>query len=338
MNAGADYCLICAGPYVNSVSDAEFEWLESSYVITKNNDLYRTKIVHLGKTSANGKEFRITPGSWDRTKKEVGIACHRNCYKLLVKKMAYELKFSDVSKLLSRSIHCVLDDIEPYGKMCDYAFWGEFKSKCFTENKYLVSDPLSNNKNQARILKTWTPIVNKIKLKNKNRCILDDYIDFEELLKMDCIDNDQTIFTGPMIADREHFIDEEISTSTGKKILKNFDLDQLSKFKHFIPDTDRDINTTVFYKSPTNDYLFYMDADGDSSLQIFGLVNHSDAEYIFLGCDGSHPFIMTKYFLYGNSDGSGPDFEDELADNYSAKNIFKLMKKYHREFCNNDYH
>ena len=93
----------------------------------------------------------------------------------------------------------------------------------------------------------------------------------------------------------------------------------------------------IFFLSLVND--IDNDIDNDNCHQhILCLIDTTNARYIVLGDSGSHPFMVTNNFIYGNSDGSGPDITQEMNDDYTAGNILAMMTKYFKEFASDDYH
>ena len=181
MGVWADYCIICGGPYSNRAykynkESAEYDgmeveikeciWLTKSYTIDHKERKHSTNQVdcgvpYVGNTSTT---FSTCPLLWiEREGIIPAIACHRQCYKLLVSKLDYKLKFGDVKCLLDDLIG-VLKEKEKYGLMYAYSFDQEFDSSSFFIDKWLLEDPNENKENSKRILKIWEPLVQRINI------------------------------------------------------------------------------------------------------------------------------------------------------------------------------
>jgi hypothetical protein len=172
MGVWSDYCLVCGGPFRNTCWDEdgddeidypELAWLCQSYTIDQDEGLHKTGLIdcgtpHLdnGSTETN---FHTCPMNWeDGDDFKPAVACHRICYKLIKKELGYRIKFSDVKDLLD-DLLCVFADKKSYGRMHKYSFGQEFESEAFTKDKWLLTDPTTNEKNKARIIKTWASFV-----------------------------------------------------------------------------------------------------------------------------------------------------------------------------------
>jgi hypothetical protein len=80
--------------------------------------------------------------------------------------------------------------------------------------------------------------------------------------------------------------------------------------------------------------LIKTDNDGDSNNEFMIALNNTD--YLIVGVNNTHPFILTNDFIYDNSDGSGPEYM--VKKKYDVNNIITQFQKYYKEFCDNDYH
>jgi hypothetical protein len=124
----------------------------------------------------------------------------------------------------------------------------------------------------------------------------------------------------------------------GKYDLEKFDTHLTTK-----PEWDSEnedyphIYQSGFYKND-NCVLFHLNVATceDNGIDMIGLID-SDKNYVFVGCSGSHPFIITNAFSYCNSDGSGPDMYKELENSTHIKTL-NVMAKYYDSFCDNRYH
>jgi hypothetical protein len=170
MGVWCDYCLVCGGPFKNYVWDddeddeitySECAWLCESYTIDEDEGLHKTGLVDCGTPHIGHEEtnFHTCPQNWtDWDSIKPAVACHRVCFKLIKKELGYRIKFADVKELLD-DLLCVLADKKSYGKMHRYSFGQEFESKAFAKDLWLLTNPMTNDKNKARIIKTWTPVV-----------------------------------------------------------------------------------------------------------------------------------------------------------------------------------
>lgn len=106
------------------------------------------------------------------------------------------------------------------------------------------------------------------------------------------------------------------------------------------------LTMNLFYKSTDNStILFYIDFDIDYvDIQMFGLVNLVDGQFIFCGNHQEHPFIATNNFGYDNSDGSGPTITDKLSKKLAKKDseepdsMLNVMTKIFNGFCLDVWH
>jgi hypothetical protein len=97
--------------------------------------------------------------------------------------------------------------------------------------------------------------------------------------------------------------------------------------------TDYDISGDITAFSNNNIHYVCISCE---MIECVGYINESTNDYVFVGCIGSHPFVHTSKFNYGNSDGSGPSiFESDI---YNANDIHKILVKYYNAFLDNDYH
>jgi len=82
-----------------------------------------------------------------------------------------------------------------------------------------------------------------------------------------------------------------------------------------------------------DDYIDY-----DDGVTMFGVVDTVTDQYVFLGSSHAHPFISTNNYVYGNSDGSGPNIHGDMNNVFTTDNIFCYMLKYYKEFTDDHYH
>ena len=188
------------------------------------------------------------------------------------------------------------------------------------------------------------------------KCILNQYIDFNEIMNnvdesIGGGDNEPYWLMGK--GDTKHLIDYEIK----KYAKKNDNIKQINQmildarnYQCEVYNTeikiDHNLNAKIqkyiAHKSVCGKYIvFYVlikSKENNNEIEILGLVNADTQKYVFLGCSGSHPFIATCDFTFGNSDGSGPTIKHDLLRDQSSDRILNLIDKYFNEFVSDDYH
>jgi hypothetical protein len=136
----------------------------------------------------------------------------------------------------------------------------------------------------------------------------------------------------------------------GDKKVKDFDLDygQRLKLKDFIRNSDTedaikkiidDKYNVIVYSDDKYD-LGYIH---DSEHKIIIFTDHKNSKYIIVGICGSHPFIITPKFHYGNSDGSCMEYDEYFEQlvsqsEISVTNIYATLWMLYYDFINNGYH
>jgi len=183
-------------------------------------------------------------------------------------------------------------------------------------------------------------------------CILNNYIDFNELAN----NSDESICGGadePYFLiksdDNEYLVDSEIKKYDKKKInsidkmIRAAKLHKYKKYEEKLTLNDKSkiesvIDVYEAYQSTDNEYILFVVMMHSSEMCMLGLICNESQKYVFLGCAGSHPFIATYDFMYGNSDGSGPFIKDEMDEKYDEHSILGHLKKYYKEFVSDSYH
>lgn len=175
MGFHTDYCFICGGPVVFNTwnkqyfycDGKQFEWLEKNFVIGNVDEipfLHATGAITDGEfdgsTDDEGKRFIISPIDWNDEDCYHVVACHQDCYNLLLKELKFKIEFDDVVHELD--YYCgVLADKKKYGVMEKYSFQQEFMPvEVLEENRWLLESPLESpltcgSQNKQRILDTW---------------------------------------------------------------------------------------------------------------------------------------------------------------------------------------
>ena len=175
---------------------------------------------------------------------------------------------------------------------------------------------------------------------------LSDYINFDSLYSSDDLNEDET-FPGTKDDYFQIIVDERISSELkidGKELINSVnlgscvDLDE-EEYGELI---DLDSTEVEAFYLHENGYLFYISLNDEDlyqkTIQMFGLIDTETDEYVFVGCLDAHPFVRTNKFLYDNSDGSGPELDEELEQDYSAENLLETMQKFYGDFCKNKFH
>ena len=175
----------------------------------------------------------------------------------------------------------------------------------------------------------------------KNKYPFTNYIDFRNLINTECLDDDN-IFIGMKSKVYKEYCDAKINSKlsrSGAKVFSDIVPEKMILLKNVYDKMPPCIKKSYFYEY-RDTYLFFivMDTEFDNCLEMFGAINDEPEKYTFLGNIGSHPFIVSNYFRYDNSDGSGPNIIGDLRKDYSANNILQVMKRYYDSFCGNSYH
>lgn len=178
------------------------------------------------------------------------------------------------------------------------------------------------------------------------------YIDFNQIIEnieeCICSGSDETYFK--MKFDKcDYVVDSEILKYDKKKLKSYAEMindakdKTFEKYKEKINNTNKNItikvNTT--YKSSDDAYIICaisFDAGDSCIVDILGLVDIDIDKYVFLGCSGSHPFLATNDFEFGNSDGSGPDIQRHFTKEHNDDTVLKYIARYFREFTQDNYH
>ena len=168
-------CIICANCLLDKYYDEKLniekklnKWLTQVYIIT--NDKKKISIKNYyddgqGEYTKNKLIYNVTPYNWFLTD-NFGFICHKNCYKLICKKLNYKLKFIDICNLSIEDR--LIKPIKNYGKIIKYEPDAQsyyYNYKMIKNDPWLLKDPLINIENQKRILKMWKPLIKKIKKK-----------------------------------------------------------------------------------------------------------------------------------------------------------------------------
>jgi hypothetical protein len=189
--------------------------------------------------------------------------------------------------------------------------------------------------------------------KNDDECIINKYIDFNEIVDNidESIEADNKIFL--MQDDNcENCVDNEIKKVNKKKINKIISMitkandcdyeehyEDLKIKKKIKKQMELIINKYVAYKS--DEYIIFFltlsGKDSYSGITMLGLICTETNEYVFLGCLCGHPYLATNEFTYDNSDGSGPSLIEEIKK-YDVQILLKYLKKYYKEFILDKYH
>ena len=90
----------------------------------------------------------------------------------------------------------------------------------------------------------------------------------------------------------------------------------MQRFKSTLHTNQFVVNTLCFF-------VLIKSKENEDEIEILGLINTDTQKYVFLGCSGSHPFIATYDFTFGNSDGSGPIIKHDLLRDQSSDKNFK---------------
>jgi hypothetical protein len=102
------------------------------------------------------------------------------------------------------------------------------------------------------------------------------------------------------------------------------------------------LQKNIFFHSTDNKtILFYFDIINDSEyldLQIFGLINIENNNFVSCGNIGMHPYVAINNFTYENSDGSGPDISKKMIDITDPQLIISALTIYFEKISNNSYH
>ncbi len=200
---GSDrFCVICGGPFekidrgivatfywdVKEIRDDEeikkllekfpydkYRWLGDLYLITDKNAVitpsYYKNYNSYGGFIINSETILISSMKFsderdERNEYTRAIVCHRWCYEFIEKTFNYELKYTDVVSYLTDSASRNLFESECYLEMGEYI--GQWRNPIgiYDANNSWLLDT-DDNRNRARILAIWTPIVYDIKYVKK---------------------------------------------------------------------------------------------------------------------------------------------------------------------------
>lgn len=165
-----DQCIICAGPLKNYFTKnrninynnnnyciihtkKEYNWMNDLYIISQND-----KLNELEELNYNPNHMFVLEGDQDIP----SIICHQDCYFFLEYNFDYKLLYSDVYELLDDNKR-LLKKISSYGEIKKYIDNPFDAYAAHVENDWLLKSPLINKNNSKRLLKTWKPIIKKIK-------------------------------------------------------------------------------------------------------------------------------------------------------------------------------
>lgn len=181
---------------------------------------------------------------------------------------------------------------------------------------------------------------------------LKHHIDFNAIAKnLSCID--EIIESGEVFSPkfyREDFdvlcddeILEEESVPTYGNIIKNASFQKFKVYKrnylgNEVDQLSGEINKSyeeLYFRSDDKQYiLYFISIGGEEGCQFIGLLD-INKNYVVVGCNSSHPFIITNEFVYNNSDGSGPLIRPK---NINAKRLLRALDKYYDEFSQDQHH
>ncbi len=159
------YCLICGGPTGNlTEKDSTHNWLK--YITGINNE---EKEIVLEDPDDYGQydNFKVSKIYWHKEDIDYGVMAHDDCIKLLETKLDYKLRFSDVCRLVDDYMNLIKNK-KTYGEVTKYIDQYFDFDKALSNDRWILESPLSNKRNESRILKIWDKLVKKFK-KNKPR-------------------------------------------------------------------------------------------------------------------------------------------------------------------------
>ena len=95
-----------------------------------------------------------------------GIICHKRCKEILRNYLDYEIRFADVFPHIYNENFDIRDavteinheDIKPYSNQ-----FFEFEEMISDKKDWLIQDPVENERNRERIVRSWAPLVHRIK-------------------------------------------------------------------------------------------------------------------------------------------------------------------------------
>ena len=166
----------------------KFKWCDNMYLVTNEKVLKNTKDLFLGDYGNYYNDNKNYPTQyWAIDEKNRALVCHESCYKLLHKKLNYNLKIEDVEQklnydsLLSNYGNAVNKYVGfqffPWMSMILNTSFSNFQS-IMNDNKKLeidynnvnyLLDPLKNNENEKRIINIWNPIIKQIKSRSRSK-------------------------------------------------------------------------------------------------------------------------------------------------------------------------
>jgi hypothetical protein len=187
-----EYCVICAGPYHNTITnddlnsdekfndqvtdqitENDFRWLNNLLIITDENEIIEKVGSYSDygsfKTDEHGMCF-TTPSLWySEFADSRGLLCHHDCYKTLQNEFKFDLKFKHLSHKLSYPYYesvCVLKDPDKkiYGLMNKYSRKQMSDMRDVEkEDHWLFKSPLISDKNKNRICAGWSEMIKPFK-------------------------------------------------------------------------------------------------------------------------------------------------------------------------------
>lgn len=98
------------------------------------------------------------------------------------------------------------------------------------------------------------------------------------------------------------------------------------------------LDKLITFKTEDNNMILFfisLNCSRWSGIYFYGLIKKDTKEYVFVGIENCHPFIMSNNFDYCDSDGSGPNIECESDD---SEELLKQMQHYYEQFLGNRYH
>jgi hypothetical protein len=178
--------------------------------------------------------------------------------------------------------------------------------------------------------------------KVKKQIYLHDYLDINHIMMNRFYNNIKLV---NIMLPKKTFIDREIKKIDNKLLPERNLFDFLrglsySKNHKTIIEAElpikTDYNENLFVSTNMNIIVFYVEFIRHFEyLKIMGAISISTYQYVFVGTNGAHPFLISDKFEYYNSDGSGPDFPTCDIDVYTQIN---WMEKFFNEFVSDEYH
>ena len=182
------YCNICGGPihnkflkgrevynpingdtYMVDNTKTEYNWLFNIILLSSTGKIIKTNGKYYdgsGNIKIKNKTFVISPNNYHlKIYKDAsyGIVCHQDCYRLLQIKFKHKLEFANVCRILDNT-YGLIKTMSKYGIMQRYATEQFFEFHlAHVENSWLLETPMLNNKNKSRVLKMWSPLIQKFR-------------------------------------------------------------------------------------------------------------------------------------------------------------------------------